>query len=194
MTEDHQAARGKAAFIAELRNLHERCGRPYYSKLAAISEDLPQLYPPSEGVECRYVTLSVSAISEILGGSGRGCRASTGSPVSSCAASGGRWKSMPQPRTPASAPCPNGRDAGQRTHARTTLGRPTMARPKQAAVSRSGRMPARGSHRTEEPRRARTSAPVPLEYSMGVVDLRCGRRAGRGGVWLAGCCSRSPTC
>jgi len=35
---------------------------------------------------------------------------------------------------------------------------------------------------------------VPLEYSIGVVDLRCLRRAGRVRAWLAGCCSRSFTC
>jgi hypothetical protein len=72
MTEDDRAARGKAAFIAELRNLHEQCGKPYYKKLAAISEHLPQLYPPPQGVECRYLTLSVSAISEILAGKRKG--------------------------------------------------------------------------------------------------------------------------
>src|ERR1019366_6726601 len=44
------------------------------------------------------------------------------------------------------------------------------------------------------PAEAGGAVPVPLEYSIGVVDLRCGRRAGRGGAWLAGCCSRSPTC
>lgn len=35
---------------------------------------------------------------------------------------------------------------------------------------------------------------VPLEYSIGVVDPRYCRQAGRGGAWLAGCCSRSPMC
>ena len=63
-----QATGGKDAFIAELRTFHEACGKPFFKQLAAISERLPQLYPPPEGVECRFVTLSVSAISEVLAG------------------------------------------------------------------------------------------------------------------------------
>lgn len=59
---------GKDAFIAELQAFHGKCGAPSYHWLAAISLDLPRLYPAPEGAERHLVTLSVSAISEILAG------------------------------------------------------------------------------------------------------------------------------
>lgn len=68
MTGQSQAAGGEAAFLAELRELRERSGRPSYKTIAALSEDLARLYPPPGGVECRFVPLSVSAISEVLAG------------------------------------------------------------------------------------------------------------------------------
>jgi hypothetical protein len=69
----HDAARGKTAFIAQLRDHHARCGKPAYHKIAALSLDVSMRYPsrtpggpPCGGAETHLVTLSVSAISEIL--------------------------------------------------------------------------------------------------------------------------------
>jgi len=69
MTRKDQAADGgHAAFIAELRALHKRCGKPTYKQLAAISERLSEFYPLPQGERYRLVTLSPAAISEILKG------------------------------------------------------------------------------------------------------------------------------
>src|ERR1700722_8468248 len=63
---DQAANGGHAAFIAELRALHKRCGKPAYKQLADISEKLSEFYPSPQGERYRLVTLSPAAISEIL--------------------------------------------------------------------------------------------------------------------------------
>jgi hypothetical protein len=68
MTRKGQAAGGHAAFIAELRALHQRCGKPAYKQLTDISEKLSEFYPLPQGERYRLVTLSPAAISEILKG------------------------------------------------------------------------------------------------------------------------------
>lgn len=68
MTRKDQAAGGHAAFLAELRDLHQRCGKPTYKQLADISEKLSEFYPLPQGERYRLVTLSPAAISEILKG------------------------------------------------------------------------------------------------------------------------------
>jgi hypothetical protein len=69
----HDAARGKTAFIAQLRDHHTRCGKPTYHKIAELSLNVSMRYPsrttggpPCRGADTHLVTLSVSAISEIL--------------------------------------------------------------------------------------------------------------------------------
>ena len=63
---------GKDAFIALLKACHEESGRPSYTVLAAISQELPQLYTPAPGTKCHFLPLPVSTISEVLGGKRKG--------------------------------------------------------------------------------------------------------------------------
>ncbi len=63
---------GKDAFIALLKACHEESGRPSYTALAAISQELPRLYPPAPGAKSHFLPLPVSTISEVLGGKRKG--------------------------------------------------------------------------------------------------------------------------
>jgi hypothetical protein len=72
MTTEGPGAIGKAVLIGQLRDHHERCGRPRLEELAGTSLKLPGLYPPPPGARCHFVPLSQAALSETLAGKRKG--------------------------------------------------------------------------------------------------------------------------